>query len=144
MRLSRIGTHSEHLSWYVVCSVLPLSTRTNTRHSPAKKHASRVFAESSRPSRQSSGTRLSSWSMTPLFEATHLEKLYVKTLFFDDYVQILTGPVQVLMSREAGAKKVILASCSPEITHPHVYGIDLADPGRKLFACPPSPGETER
>lgn len=79
-----------------------------------------------------------------MFEATHLEKLYVKTLFFDDYVQILTGPVQVLMSREAGAKKVILASCSPEITHPHVYGIDLADPGRKLFACPPSPGETER
>lgn len=46
----------------------------------------------------------------------------------DSVVRGTTSRQIVQMARDAGAVKVIFVSASPECMHPHIYGIDLADP----------------
>ncbi|KAM0334314.1 hypothetical protein ACHAQA_001337 [Verticillium albo-atrum] len=56
----------------------------------------------------------------------------VVCLVDDSIVRGTTSREIVQMVKECEAKRIILVSCSPEITHPHVHGIDLADPAQLL------------
>ncbi|KAF7555137.1 hypothetical protein G7Z17_g2337 [Cylindrodendrum hubeiense] len=57
----------------------------------------------------------------------------------DSVVRGTTSRQIVQMAREAGAARVVFVSCSPECIHPHIYGIDLADPVGKNSSQDPHP-----
>ncbi|KAG0091248.1 amidophosphoribosyltransferase [Podila epicladia] len=63
------------------------------------------------------------------FNAMSLEFAGKNVMIVDDsIVRGTTSKEIVQMARDAGAKKVYLASCAPEIRFPNVYGIDMPSP----------------
>ncbi|KAF9917829.1 amidophosphoribosyltransferase [Lobosporangium transversale] len=68
------------------------------------------------------------------FNAMALEFAGKNVLIVDDsIVRGTTSKEIVQMARDAGAKKVYLASCAPAIRYPNVYGIDMPTP-KELIA----------
>lgn len=51
----------------------------------------------------------------------------------DSIVRGTTSKEIVAMAREAGARKVIFASCAPPITAPHIYGSKSPLPLQRIF-----------
>ncbi|RMH93553.1 amidophosphoribosyltransferase [Lysobacter pythonis] len=67
----------------------------------------------------------------------------VVLLVDDSIVRGTTSQQIVQMAREAGAKKVYLASAAPPVRYPNIYGIDMPTP-QELIAHGRSVGEIEK
>ena len=72
------------------------------------------------------GQRLRKKSVRQKLNAIELEFKGKNVLLVDDsIVRGTTSREIIMMARDAGAKKVYLASCAPPVKYPNVYGIDM-------------------
>ena len=102
-------------------AALPLSHRLNVKYREGfikNRYIGRTFIMPGQNQRRT--------SVRQQLNAIDLEFRGKNVLLVDDSIVRGTTIGQIIqMARDAGARKVYVASCAPAITHPNVYGIDM-------------------